>query len=172
MEVVHQPGAPIVSMIQRLFSVFAFGDKTKVAYFINIASALASAGTILFLFWTTTALAKKTVIKKGEEISKQQITGIMGAGLVGALAYAFSDSFWFSAVEAEVYAMSSLCSAIVFWGILKWESHADEPKADRWLLFVAYIMGLSIGVHILNLLVSRKCYPLQPIISVMILVQI
>jgi len=152
MEVVHQPGAPIVSMIQRLFSALAFGDKTKVAYFINMASALASAGTILFLFWTITALAKKTVIKKGEEITNQKIIGIMGAGFVGALAYAFSDSFWFSAVEAEVYAMSSLCSAIVFWGILKWESQADEPKSDRWLLFVAYIMGLSIGVHILNLL--------------------
>jgi len=152
MEVVHQPGAPIVSMVQRLFSTLAFGDKTKVAYFINIASALASAGTILFLFWTITALAKKTVIKKGEEMTNQKIIGIMGAGLVGALAYAFSDSFWFSAVEAEVYAMSSLCSAVVFWGILKWESQADEPKSDRWLLFVAYIMGLSIGVHILNLL--------------------
>lgn len=152
MEVVHQPGAPIVTMIQRIFSTLAFGDKTKVAYFINIASALASAGTILFLFWTITALTKKTVVKKGEEITKQQIIGIMGAGLVGALAYAFSDSFWFSAVEAEVYAMSSLCSAVVFWGILKWESLADEPKSDRWLLFVAYIMGLSIGVHILNLL--------------------
>jgi Protein of unknown function (DUF2723) len=152
MEVVHQPGAPIVSMIQKLFSIFAFGDKTKVAYFINISSALASAGTILFLFWTITALAKKTVIKKGEDITYQKIIGIMGAGFVGALAYAFSDSFWFSAVEAEVYAMSSLCSAIVFWGILKWESQADEPKSDRWLLFVAYIMGISIGVHILNLL--------------------
>lgn len=152
MEVVHQPGAPIVSMIQRLFSALAFGDKTRVAYFINISSALASAGTILFLFWTITALARKTLIKKGEDITNQKITGIMGAGLVGALAYAFSDSFWFSAVEAEVYAMSSLCSAIVFWGILKWESQADEPKSDRWLLFVAYIMGISIGVHILNLL--------------------
>jgi hypothetical protein len=152
MEVVHQPGAPIVSMIQRLFSALAFGDKTKVAYFVNISSALASAGTILFLFWTITALAKKTVVKKGEEITNQKIIGIMGAGLVGALAYTFSDSFWFSAVEAEVYAMSSLCSAIVFWGILKWESQADEPKSDRWLLFVAYIMGISIGVHILNLL--------------------
>ncbi|NII85046.1 MULTISPECIES: DUF2723 domain-containing protein [unclassified Pedobacter] len=152
MEVVHQPGAPIVSMIQRLFSTLAFGDKTKVAYFINISSALASAGTILFLFWTITALAKKTVIKKDEEITNQKIIGTMGAGLVGALAYAFSDSFWFSAVEAEVYAMSSLCTAIVFWGILKWESQADEPKSDRWLLFVAYMMGISIGVHILNLL--------------------
>ncbi|TCD14733.1 DUF2723 domain-containing protein [Pedobacter psychrodurus] len=152
MEVVHQPGAPIVSMIQRLFSALAFGDKTKVAYFVNISSALASAGTILFLFWTITALAKKTVLKKGEEITNQKIIGIMGSGFVGALAYAFSDSFWFSAVEAEVYAMSSLCSAIVFWGILKWESQADEPKSDRWLLFVAYMMGISIGVHILNLL--------------------
>ncbi len=152
MEVVHQPGAPIVSMIQRLFSALAFGDKTKVAYFVNISSALASAGTILFLFWTITALARKTIIKKGEEITNQKIIGIMGAGFVGALAYAFSDSFWFSAVEAEVYAMSSLCSAIVFWGILKWESQADEPKSERWLLFVAYIMGISIGVHILNLL--------------------
>ncbi|WP_412467291.1 DUF2723 domain-containing protein [Pedobacter sp. KLB.chiD] len=152
MEVVHQPGAPIVSMIQRLFSIFAFGDKTKVAYFINISSALASAGTILFLFWTITALARKTVVKNGEEITNQKIIGIMGAGFVGALAYAFSDSFWFSAVEAEVYAMSSLCNAIVFWGILKWESQAEEPKSDRWLLFVAYIMGISIGVHILNLL--------------------
>lgn len=152
MEVVHQPGAPIVSMIQKLFSALALGDKTKVAYFVNISSAFASAGTILFLFWTITALAKKTVIKKGEEITNQKIIGIIGAGLVGALAYAFSDSFWFSAVEAEVYAMSSLCTAIVFWGILKWESQADEPKSDRWLLFVAYIMGISIGVHILNLL--------------------
>lgn len=152
MEVVHQPGAPMVSMIQRLFSALALGDKTKIAYFMNVASALASAGTILFLFWTITALAKKTIVKKGEAISTQKTISIMGAGLVGALAYAFSDSFWFSAVEAEVYALSSLCTAIVFWGILKWESQADEPRADRWLLFVAYIMGLSIGVHILNLL--------------------
>jgi len=152
MEVVHQPGAPMVSMIQRLFSALALGDKTKIAYFMNVASALASAGTILFLFWTITALAKKTIVKKGEAISTPKTISIMGAGLVGALAYAFSDSFWFSAVEAEVYALSSLCTAIVFWGILKWESQADEPKADRWLLFVAYIMGLSIGVHILNLL--------------------
>ncbi|KQN28551.1 multidrug transporter [Pedobacter sp. Leaf41] len=152
MQVVHQPGAPIVSMIQRLFSTLAFGDKTMVAYFMNLASALASAGTILFLFWTITALAKKTIIKNGEEITTSKTISIIGAGLVGALAYAFSDSFWFSAVEAEVYAMSSLCTAIVFWGILKWESQAQDAKADRWLLFVAYIMGLSIGVHLLNLL--------------------
>lgn len=152
MEVVHQPGAPMVSMIQKLFSTLAFGDKTKVAYFINVSSALASAGTIMFLFWTITALAKKTVVKKNEILTNQNTISIIGAGIVGALAYAFSDSFWFSAVEAEVYALSSLCTAVVFWGILKWEAQADELKADRWLLFVAYIMGISIGVHILNLL--------------------
>ncbi len=152
MEVVHQPGAPMVSMIQRLFSLFALGDKTKVAYFINLSSALASAGTIMFLFWTITALAKKTLRKNKEQLSNQNILTILGAGIVGALAYAFSDSFWFSAVEAEVYALSSLCTAVVFWGILKWEAHAYEPRADRWLLFVGYIMGISIGIHILNLL--------------------
>ncbi|RNL50134.1 glycosyltransferase family 117 protein [Pedobacter jejuensis] len=153
LEVVHQPGAPLVSMIQRVFSSFAFGDKTKVAYCMNIASALASAATILFLFWTITALAKRTMVKVKEEMTKAKTITIIGAGLVGALAYAFSDSFWFSAVEAEVYAMSSLCTAIALWAILKWEAQADEPRADRWLAFVAYIIGLSIGVHLLNLLV-------------------
>ena len=152
MQVVHQPGAPLVSMIQRLFSTLALGDKTLVAYFMNLSSALASAATVLFLFWTITALAKKTIIKREKEMNTSKMISIIGAGLVGALAYAFSDSFWFSAVEAEVYAMSSLCTAIVFWGILKWESQAEQPKADRWLLFVAYIIGLSIGVHLLNLL--------------------
>ncbi|RYD79870.1 MAG: DUF2723 domain-containing protein [Sphingobacteriales bacterium] len=153
LEVVHQPGAPLVSMIQRAFSALALGDVTKVAYFMNIASAIASAATILFLFWTITALAKRSLAKKGEEISKSNIVSIIGAGLAGALAYTFSDSFWFSAVEAEVYAMSSLCTAVALWGILKWESQADEPRADRWLAFVAYVIGLSIGVHLLNLLV-------------------
>jgi len=153
LEVVHQPGAPLVSMIQRLFSAFALGDKTKVAYFMNVASALASAATILFLFWTITALAKRVLVKAGEEISKSKTISIIGAGLVGALAYTFSDSFWFSAVEAEVYALSSLCTAVAFWGILKWESQAEQPRADRWLAFVAYVIGLSIGVHLLNLLV-------------------
>ncbi|MFC3560720.1 glycosyltransferase family 117 protein [Pedobacter jamesrossensis] len=153
LEVVHQPGAPLVSMIQRLFSTLAFGNLTKVAYFMNVASAMASAATILFLFWTITALAKRTLVKQDEEISISKTITILGAGLVGAMAYAFSDSFWFSAVEAEVYAMSSLCTAIALWGILKWESQADKPRADRWLAFVAYIIGLSIGVHLLNLLV-------------------
>lgn len=152
MQVVHQPGAPLFLMIERFFSIFAMGDVTKVAYFMNLGSAIASAATILFLFWTITALAKKVLVKGNETISKGTLISIMGAGAVGALAYAFSDSFWFSAVEAEVYALSSLATAIVFWAILKWEAIADEPRADRWLLFIAYIMGLSIGIHILNLL--------------------
>jgi hypothetical protein len=152
MQVVHQPGAPLFLMIERFFSLFAFGDVTKVAYFMNLGSAIASAATILFLFWTITALAKKMLVQADEEISTSKMISIMGAGVVGALAYTFSDSFWFSAVEAEVYALSSLFTAIVFWGILKWEAHADEPQSDRWLLFIAYIMGLSIGIHLLNLL--------------------
>jgi pentatricopeptide repeat protein len=152
MQVVHQPGAPLFLMIQRFFSIFAFGDVTKIAYFMNVGSAIASGATILFLFWTVTALAKKILIKGKEEISKANLISIMGAGIVGALAYTFSDSFWFSAVESEVYALSSLCTAVVFWAILKWEAVADEPRADRWLLLIAYIMGLSIGIHILNLL--------------------
>jgi hypothetical protein len=152
MQVVHQPGAPLFLMIQRFFSLFAAGDVTKVAYFMNVGSAIASGATILFLFWTITALAKKMLVQPNEEVSSSKMISIMGAGAVGALAYTFSDSFWFSAVESEVYALSSLFTAIVFWGILKWEANADEPRADRWLLFIAYIMGLSIGIHLLNLL--------------------
>lgn len=152
MQIVHQPGAPLFLMIERFFSLFAFGDTTKIAYFMNLGSAIASAATILFLFWSITALAKKVLVKQGEEISTEKLISIMGAGIVGALAYTYSDTFWFSAVEAEVYALSSLFTAIVFWAILKWEAVADEPKADRWLLFIAYIMGLSIGIHLLNLL--------------------
>lgn len=152
MQVVHQPGAPLFLMIERFFSIFAFGDKMKIAYFMNLGSAIASAATILFLFWTITALAKKILVKGNEVISSSTLISIMGAGIVGALAYTFSDSFWFSAVEAEVYALSSLFTAIVFWAILKWEAIANEPRADRWLLFIAYIMGLSIGIHLLNLL--------------------
>lgn len=152
MQVVHQPGAPLFLMIQRFFSIFAAGDLTKIAYWMNVGSAVSSGATILFLFWTITALAKKTILKAGEELTTGKLISIMGAGAVGALAYTFSDSFWFSAVESEVYAQSSLFTAIVFWAILKWEAHADEPRADRWLLFIAYIMGLSIGIHLLNLL--------------------
>ena len=152
LQVVHQPGAPLFLMIGKIFSLLAGDDLTRVAYWVNMSSALASAATILFLFWTITALVKKIFINTDKNLSATQIIIIMGSGMVGALAYTFSDSFWFSAVEAEVYALSSLCTAIVFWAILKWDAHADEPFADRWLIFIAYVMGLSIGVHLLNLL--------------------
>ncbi len=153
LQIVHQPGAPLFLMIQKVFSLFAGNDTSKIAYFMNMGSAIFSAATILFLFWTITALTKKILVKPDETPSTYQQIVIFGSALVGALAYTFSDSFWFSAVESEVYAMSSFCTAIVFWAILKWEAHADEPQADRWLIFIAYIMGLSIGVHLLNLLV-------------------
>ncbi|WP_158827089.1 glycosyltransferase family 117 protein [Mucilaginibacter lacusdianchii] len=153
LQVAHQPGAPLFTMIGKAFSLLSFGDRTKVAFWTNFSSALASGATILFLFWSITALAKKILVKRAEELTATNTILIIGAGLVGALAYTFSDTFWFSAVESEVYAQSSLCTAIVFWGILKFDAHADEPGADRWIIFIAYIMGLSIGVHLLNLLV-------------------
>lgn len=153
LQIVHQPGAPLFLMLQNLFSNFAFGDLSKIAFWMNVGSAVSSGLTILFLFWTITALAKKILVPRNGEVSTAQMITIMGAGLVGALGYAFTDTFWYSAVESEVYAMSSLCTAVVFWAILKWEARADEPDADRWLIFIAYVMGLSIGVHLLNLLV-------------------
>ena len=152
LQVVHQPGAPLFLMIGKMFSLLAGADETRVAFWVNMSSALSSAATILFLFWTITALAKKILVQPNETADMGKLLTIMGSGLVGALAYTFTDSFWFSAVEAEVYAMSSLCTAIVFWAILKWDAHADEPHADKWLVFIAYVMGLSIGVHLLNLL--------------------
>ena len=152
LQVVHQPGAPLYLMVGKVFSLLAGGDTSRVAFWINMCSALASAATILFLFWTITALARKIIAKPGVSLTQSEMITIMGSGLVGALAYTFSDSFWFSAVEAEVYALSSLCTSVVFWAILKWDQHADEPYADRWLIFIAYVMGLSIGVHLLNLL--------------------
>lgn len=152
MQIVHQPGAPLFLMLQNIFSNFAFGNPERLAYWMNVGSAVSSALTILFLFWTITALARKVLVKENVVIDQVTMIKIMGAGLVGALAYTFSDTFWFSAVETEVYAMASLCTAIVFWAILKWDFHADEPGADRWLILIAYIMGLSIGVHLLNLL--------------------
>ncbi|TWR25808.1 DUF2723 domain-containing protein [Mucilaginibacter pallidiroseus] len=152
LQVSHQPGYPLFAMLGKVFSLLSFGDNTKVPYFTNMMCALASGATIMFLFWTITALAKKTLLKQGRIIDKTQTVLIMGAGLVGALAYAYTDSFWFSAVETIVFAMSSLCIAVVFWAILKWEAHADEPGADKWIVFIAYVMGLSIGIHLLNLL--------------------
>ncbi len=152
LQIVHQPGAPLFLMIGKVFSLLA-GSPDRVAYFVNVSSALSSAATIMFLFWTITALGRKIFVHYKTQPDTGQLIKIMGAGLVGALAYAFSDTFWFSAVEAEVYAMSSLLTAVVFWAIMKWDAHADEPYADKWLLIIAYIMGLSIGVHLLNLLV-------------------
>ncbi len=151
LEVGHPPGAPLFLMLARVFILFGGSDVTMYPVMVNILSALMSAFTVLFLFWTITALAKKFVIGK-EEGTTEKIIAIMGAGIVGALSYTFSDSFWFSAVEGEVYASSSFFTAIVFWAILKWENVADEPHNLRWLILIAYLMGLSIGVHLLNLL--------------------
>src|SRR3712207_1842126 len=145
----HPPGAPLFLLIGRVFSFFA-GDVTKVAFWVNMVSALSSSFTILFLFWTITLLAKRLIGVVNEPTTAQKI-GIIGSGLIGALAYTFSDSFWFSAVEAEVYAMSSFFTAFVFWAILKWETLPDNVTSDRWLILIAYTMGLSIGVHLLNL---------------------
>ncbi|WP_231561421.1 DUF2723 domain-containing protein [Sphingobacterium sp. T2] len=155
MQIVHQPGAPLFLMIQNIFSNLAMGDKSQIAYWMNVGSAVCSGLTILFLFWSITALGRKIFVGPNlkEALSPVQTIVVMGSGLVGALAYAFTDTFWFSAVESEVYAMSSLCTAIVFWAILKWEVRADDPDSNRWLILIAYVMGLSIGVHLLNLLV-------------------
>lgn len=152
LEVGHPPGAPVFMLLTRLFSMFAFGNVELVASMVNSLSALASAFTILFLFWTITHMAKKIVVKDSSNVSLSELIRVMGAGAVGALAYTFSDSFWFSAVEGEVYALSSLFTAVVFWLILKWEAVADEEHSVRWLVLIALLMGLSIGVHLLNLL--------------------
>ncbi len=152
LQVPHPPGAPLFLLMGRAFSFLALGDVTKVAYWINFMSVLASAFTILFLFWSITLFGRKLMgLKKDTDIAPGQVWTLMGAGLVGALAYTFSDSFWFSAVEAEVYGMSSFFTAFVVWGVLKWDVIEDESKANRWLLLVAYMIGLSIGVHMLNL---------------------
>ena len=151
LDVGHPPGAPFFMLAGHFFSLFA-SDVSHVAIMVNSLTALCSAFTILFLFWTVTHLARKVVIKSDNDYTTGNMIAIIGAGLVGALAYTFSDTFWFSAVEAEVYGFSSLFTALVFWLILKWEDVADENGSDRWLIFIAYMMGLSIGVHILNLL--------------------
>ena len=150
LEVGHPPGAPIFMLLTNFFSNFAMGNVANIAMWVNIMSALASAFTILFLFWTITHLARKII--KDKELSMGQTIAIVGSGLVGALAYTFSDTFWFSAVEGEVYATSSLITAFVFWAILKWENIADEKYSNRWIILIAYVVGLSIGVHLLNLL--------------------
>jgi len=152
LEVGHPPGAPFFMLTGKFFSLFA-SDPTQVAVMINSMSALLSALTILFLFWTITHLAKKMIYSdSSKEMTTGQLIAIVGSGLVGALTYTFTDTFWFSAVEGEVYAYSSMFTALVFWLILKWENRADQPGSDKWLVVIAYAMGLSIGVHLLNLL--------------------
>ena len=151
LEVGHPPGAPFFMLVANLFSQFA-SDASTVAKMVNYMSALMSGACILFLFWSITHLVRKLVITDENHITYKQLVTVMGSGLVGALAYTFSDTFWFSAVEGEVYAFSSLFTAVVFWLILKWEDVADEPHSDRWLILIAYLTGLSIGVHLLNLL--------------------
>ena len=151
LEVGPPPGAPLFMMISRFFTMFA--GPQHAALMVNAMSALASGATIMFLFWSITHLARRAMRKRENELSMPQTIAVIGAGLVGSIAYTFTDTFWFSAVEGEVYALSSFFTAIVFWAILKWENVADEPHANRWLILIAYLTGLAIGVHLLNLLI-------------------
>ena len=151
LEIGHPPGAPFFMLTANLFSQFASSPQT-VALMVNTMSALLSAICIMFLFWTITHLVRKLILKDWDSLSLSKLIAIEASGMVGALIYTFSDTFWFSAVEGEVYAYSSAFTAVVFWLILKWEDHADEPHSDRWLVLIAYMTGLSIGVHLLNLL--------------------
>lgn len=151
-QIPHPPGAPLFVLLGRFF-IILFGDNgMTAAKAVNVMSALGSGFAIMFLFWTITHFARRLVVSKGQELSKEQIASIMATGIIGAIAYTFSDSYWYSAVEGEVYATSALCTAVVFWSILKWEHVADEPDSDRWIVFIAFMMGLSVGVHLLNLL--------------------
>ena len=150
LEIGHPPGAPLFMMISRFFTIFAGPEHA--AAMANAMSAIASGATIMFLFWSITHLARRALGRTEDQLTKAQAIAVIGAGLIGGLAYTFTDTFWFSAVEAEVYALSSFFTAIVFWAILKWENVADEPHANRWLILIAYLTGLGIGVHLLNLL--------------------
>lgn len=151
LEVGHPPGAPFFMLMVRFFTMFAPSPQW-VPILANSLSALASSFTILFLFWSITYMARRIVIKNSSNFTLTQLILTLSSGFVGALAYAFSDTFWFSAVEGEVYATSSLFTALVFWAILKWEEQADQPHATRWIILIAYLMGISIGIHLLNLL--------------------
>jgi hypothetical protein len=152
LEVGHPPGAPLFQLFGRMFTLFANQGTSEVAIAINMMSALCSSFTILFLFWTITAFGRKLFFNTKENIELGKMMAVLGSGIVGALAYTFSDSFWFSAVEGEVYAMSSLFTAVTFWCIMKWEEESDKPQASRWLVLIGYLIGLSIGVHLLSLL--------------------
>ena len=152
LQVPHPPGAPMFVMIGRFFTLFA-ADDASVALMVNAMSAIASGFGVLFLFWTITRLAKKAIGKaKDERLEMSDTVAVLAAGVVGALACCFADSYWFSAVEGEVYALSSFFTALVFWGIMKWEAVSEDEDADKWIVFIAYMMGISIGVHLLNLL--------------------
>ena len=153
LEVGHPPGNPIFMLAGRFFVNFVGGDPTKVALAVNSMSALLSAGTILLMFWTITHFVRRLIVSDdAAEISLPKMIAIFGSGLCGALMYTWSDTFWFSAVEGEVYAFSSFCTALVIWLILKWENRADMPHSDRYLVLIAYVIGISIAVHLLNLL--------------------
>ena len=152
LQVGHPPGAPLFLMVGRIATLFAGGDASKAALMINILSALCSAFAIMFLFWTITHLVRR-VYTWDIELESKHIPAIIGSGLLGSMAYTFSDTFWFSAVEGELYAVSSLVTGLVFWGMLKWEEEADEPTSGRWIVLIAYIMGLGLGIHRLNLLI-------------------
>jgi hypothetical protein len=152
LQVGHPPGAPLFLMIARVATLFAGSDTSKVALMVNILSAICSGFAIMFLFWTITHLVRK-VFTRGGELETGKIPAILASGIIGALAYTFSDTFWFSAVEGELYSISALVTALVFWGMLKWEDEADKPYSGRWIILIAYIMGLGIGIHRLNLLV-------------------
>ncbi len=151
LQIGHPPGAPLYQMLARMFSLLALGEVSRVAFWINAMSATAGGLAVMFLFWTITILSRK-LIAAGQALTTPRALAIFGSGVVGALTLAFSDSFWFTAVEAEVYVTSVFLTAIVFWAILKWEARAHEPDANKWLVLIFYIIGLSIGVHLLNLL--------------------
>lgn len=152
LQVGHPPGAPLFLMIGRIATLFSFGDASKAALMMNALSAICSGFAIMFLFWTITHLVRR-VYSGSDETGSVHIPAILGSGIIGALAYTFSDTFWFSAVEGELYALSSLVTGLVFWGMLKWEEEADKPYSGRWIILIAYIMGLGLGIHRLNLLV-------------------
>jgi hypothetical protein len=151
LQVPHPPGAPLFLLLGRMFSLLALGDVTKVAYWVNMMSVVSSALTILFLHWTIVMIGRKMINKSFEDLNSNERFGLLASGVVGSLIYTFSDTFWFSAVEAEVYAMSSFFTAIVVWAAFKWELVEDRAASNRWILFIAYLVGLSIGVHLLNL---------------------
>lgn len=153
LQICHPPGAPLFLLFGRIFSLFAGADLTRVAFWVNMVSATTSALCVMFTFWTITHLAKKIIAKPTEELTMQQVMAVCASGLVGALALTWSDTFWFSAVEAEVYASSSFFTTLTFWCILKWENIANEKGSERWLVLIAYLIGLAIGVHLLSILV-------------------